>query len=203
MITIRPSTISDDASASPASVAPDQEDHKKRIPLVWIPITLGVGLLIAAIYLRGRIVLVHPHPKPVVTQTAAPALPRPVPTLAPPVVAPPATIKKTAATKPETPKAVQQFAGPERPSSLRPEDGIPMIAPRRGELFIQVGALNTVATARWVARLRRDKLEPHVAPGPTPDLMRVLIGPFDNREALHERKAQLESEGIDTFVRQY
>ncbi|MGA2878401.1 MAG: SPOR domain-containing protein [Bryobacteraceae bacterium] len=201
MITIRPSTISDDAATSPTSVASDLEDHKKRIPLVWIPATLGVGLLIAAIYLRGRIVLVHPHPKPAAVQMAAPAIARPVPAPAPPVVTPQAILKP--ATKPETPKPAQQFVGPELPSSLSREDGIPMVAPRRGELYIQVGALNPAATLRLVARLRREKLDPHVAPGPTPDLMRVLIGPFDNRDALKERKAQLESEGVDTFVRQY
>jgi cell division septation protein DedD len=33
--------------------------------------------------------------------------------------------------------------------------------------------------------------------------MRVLIGPFDNRDALNEKKAQLEAERIDTFVRRY
>ena len=31
----------------------------------------------------------------------------------------------------------------------------------------------------------------------------VAPAPFDEREALNARKAQLESEGIDTFVRQY
>ncbi len=33
--------------------------------------------------------------------------------------------------------------------------------------------------------------------------MRVLIGPFDNPDALNEKKAQLQTEGIDTFVREY
>jgi cell division septation protein DedD len=66
-----------------------------------------------------------------------------------------------------------------------------------------VGALNPKATQRLLARLRGEKLDPHVAPGPRPELLRVLIGPFDNRDALNERKAQLEAEGVDTFVRQY
>jgi cell division protein FtsN len=33
--------------------------------------------------------------------------------------------------------------------------------------------------------------------------MRVLIGPFDNLDALKQRKAQLQTEGFDTFVRAY
>src|ERR1700722_18471172 len=129
MITIRPSTIPDDATASPANDAPDPEEHKKRIPLVWIPATLGVGLLIAALYLRGRIVLTHPPAKPAIIQQAAPvpAPTRPAP--APPVEAPVVT-----ATKPEPPSA-PEFVGPQLPSIVAGDHGatgdygIPTITP--------------------------------------------------------------------------
>src|ERR1700733_6386558 len=115
MITIRPSTIPDDATSSPASDVSDLEDHKKRIPLVWIPATLGVGLLIAALYLRGRIVLTHPPAKPAVIQQAAPvpAPPRPAP--APRVVT---------TTKPETPPPAPEFVGPQLPSIATGDYGI-------------------------------------------------------------------------------
>jgi len=88
---------------------------------------------------------------------------------------------------------------------VTPNDEIPSITPKAGERYIQVGALDLemTATRRFVDRLRNEILEPHVAPGPKPDLMRVLIGPFDNPDALRTRQAQLQAEGIDTFVRQY
>ena len=88
---------------------------------------------------------------------------------------------------------------------MTPDDEIPIITPKAGERYIQVGALDLemTATRRFVARLRNEKLEPHVAPGPKPELMRVLIGPFDNPDALSAKQAQLQAEGIDTFVRQY
>jgi cell division septation protein DedD len=84
-------------------------------------------------------------------------------------------------------------------------DTLPMITPQSGQRYIQVGALDlsSDATHRFVRRLRGEKLDPHVAPGPRPGLTRVLIGPFDNIDALNEKKAQLETEGIDTFVRKY
>jgi cell division septation protein DedD len=198
MITIRPSTIPDDATSSPANDAPDLEEHKKRIPLVWIPATLGVGLLIAALYLRGRIVLTHVPAKPAVMQQAAP-----VPAPPRPAAAPTVEIPVAATTKPEPPPPAPEFVGPQLPSITTGDYGIPTITPRKGDLYIQVGALNPEATLRLLARLRGEKLEPHVAPGPRPELLRVLIGPFDNRDALNERKAQLEAEGVDTFVRQY
>ena len=37
----------------------------------------------------------------------------------------------------------------------------------------------------------------------TPEIMRVLIGPVDDSEALNQRKAQLQTEGLETFVREY
>lgn len=227
MITIRPSTIPDDATPSPGSAASDPEEHKKRIPLVWIPITLGVGLLIAAIYLRGRIVITRSHAKPAIAQVSAPVQVKPAevkPLEAKPAEAKPAEVKpaevKPAAVTPALSVAqpalaqralappssrdaeVPKFVGPELTLSA-PADGIPMIEPHKGELYVQVGALNTAATLRMVQRMRNEKLDPHVAPGPKPELLRVLIGPFDTRDALNARKAQLESEGVDTFVRQY
>jgi cell division septation protein DedD len=190
MMTIRPSSDTDNASTPPEAAA-NTEEHKKRIPLIWIPATIGVGLLIAAIYLGGRIVKAHtqePEAIHVATPVIAPAKPVPQPAI--PEPAPPAPAQKpVASTEPLT--------------AVTPEDGIPVINPQAGETYIQVGAFNAQATRRFVQYLHDKKLEPHVAPGPSPGLMRVLIGPFDNPDALNERKAQLATEGIDTFVRQY
>jgi hypothetical protein len=46
MLTIRPSTVTDNADDPPQAVE-NPDDHKKRIPYVWIPATLGIGLLMA------------------------------------------------------------------------------------------------------------------------------------------------------------
>ena len=57
-----------------------EDEGKKRMPLVWIPATLSVGLLIAAIYLGGRILTAHsPVPAPV-------EIPPPAPVVAAPIV---------------------------------------------------------------------------------------------------------------------
>jgi cell division septation protein DedD len=190
MMTIRPSSDTDNASTPPEAAA-NTEEHKKRIPLIWIPATIGVGLLIAAIYLGGRIVKAHPQAPETVH-------------LATPVIAPAKPVAQPAIPEPAPPAPAQKpVASTEPLTAVTPEDGIPLINPQAGETYIQVGAFNAEATRRFVQYLRDKKLEPHVAPGPSPGLMRVLIGPFDNRDALNERKAQLATEGIDTFVRQY
>lgn len=175
----------------------------KTIPLVWIPATLCVGLLIAAIYLGGRILAAHPHPKlatgPSVEQVSAPMpAKQEVPGIhetVPPVV-------------PPSPSAVPQPpalpAQPSAPSSDQPaEPTYDTIQPQPGQRYIQVGALNPEATRRFAEYLRGQKFNPHVAPGPSPELERVLIGPFENLGELYEIKAQLEGRGIPTFVRRY
>lgn len=205
MITIRPSTIEENASATPEGGS-DIEEHKKRIPLVWIPVTLGVGLLIAAIYLRGRIVTVIPHANPAPAHVAA-TIPAPAPTPqapAPQAPAPQSPAPQTMpATTADTPKLAAKLVGPELPAAMAAQDGIPMITPRTGERYIQVGALNAEATRRMVRRLRENGREPHVAPGPKPELLRVLIGPFDDLVKMFEEKRQLEAAGVETFVRKY
>jgi cell division septation protein DedD len=185
MLTIRPS-VEDNAPPPEAGAA--AEDHQKRLPLVWIPATLGIGLLIAAIYLGGRIVAGHG-----VVRGAIPAI-----------------VKETEVEE-AAPPAPPKFASLEPLTAValdNDNDGIPTITPKGGELYIQlsalnVGALNQEATRRFARRLRNDHLEPHVAPGPTPELMRILIGPFDNRDTLRQTQARLETEGLTAFVRKY
>lgn len=185
----------------PTIVTPPQAavKDKKRIPLVWIPATLTVGLLIAAVYLGGRIVTAHRLPvqpvagtKNVVTQ--APQLPVAQPVIAGPVIA--------AVVKPPIEPGMKSDVKPKLTSSAA-VGPVPVIEPRAREFYIQLGALNQEATNRFVQHLRNKNLEPRVAPGPTPGIMRVLIGPFDNRDAVNERKAQLQAEGFDSFVRRY
>ncbi len=189
MITIRPTTIEHNSADLPEA-APNTEEHKQRIPLAWIPVTLGIGLLIAALYLRGRIVTAHPHAKPEVAHVETPVA------------------AKAEVAKPETVPAPETEVAPASvaqasPATADPTFGLPMITPQSGDLYIQIGALNVEATRRFVQRLRDEKREPHVAIGPTPEIMRVLIGPFDSPNKLIEELTRLHSEGIDTFVRRY
>jgi cell division septation protein DedD len=177
------------------------EEQKKPLPLMWIPATLGLGLLIALVYLGARIVSAHQVPKATIAQ-AEPVISKPTVSASKAPDPGPAQVVAATATvaapppdvKPEPPPVTSQEAD---------DDGIPRITPLAGQRYIQIGALDPDATRRFVKRLRAESLEPHVAPGPSPVLLRVLIGPFDDRDALKEKKAQLEAEGIDTFVREY
>jgi cell division septation protein DedD len=181
-------------TTTPPQVDEKEETGKRPIPPVWIPATLCVGLLIAAIYLGGRIV--SARQTSTVTKTAVPQA-HPLPLPPPPVVQPVTAEAVKTEIKPELLTSVTKSSVTKGPATIA------MINPNAGELYLQLGAMNVEATRRFVQDLRGKNLEPHVAAGPTPGIMRVLIGPFENRAALDERKAQLQTLGLNTFVRRY
>lgn len=173
-------------------------ERERPIAPVWIPATLGVGLLIAALYLGGRILTGHSAaPAPVKTVTAVAAKPAAAaavqgssqPTL-------PAPLPQPEAETPPQPEEVKRVL----------EDRLPMIAPQAGERYIQVAAVATLGveeTRRYIAELRHAQIDAHLAPGPRPELLRVLIGPFANQDALEQTKSELARAGIKNFVRKY
>ena len=189
-----------------------QEDRKpeavkKRIPLASIPTTIRIGLLIAMMYLGARIVAAHRATKPAATPAAI-VKSTPEPVTAPAAASVPVKIPPVPQIAPQKIVAKSEPAPVSKPAVIATDDSdeiVPTITPEPGQRFIQVGALDLDAkdTHKFVRRLRGQNFDPHVAPGPTPVLSRVLIGPFDNLDALNEKKAQLETEGIATFVRKY
>lgn len=158
-------------------------------PVVWIAATLIFGLTIAGVYLGGRIVSARP------VQEIPPPQP---PHISAPVVLQPTGVQQTNV----EPAVSPQAASAPPPVVPLTEDQL-LIQPHHGQQYIQVGAVNVEIAKQFIQHLRDEKLDPHIAPGPAPDIKRLLIGPFDNHDALNSTKAQLESEGIATFVRQY
>jgi cell division septation protein DedD len=188
-----------DSTAAPSTQGtPSKEDaREKRMAPVWIPATLCLGLLIAAVYLGARILSAHSH-----------ATSAPVKAMAMAPVQPPLTVETKAAAAdvaPAIPSAAVQAASRAslEPAPQRKDDQVPMIAPQAGQRYLQIGALNLEAARRYVKRLGQANLEPHVAPGPTPELLRVLIGPFADQDSLIRAQNELERAGIENFARKY
>src|SRR5713226_7486987 len=69
------------SATEPSATSPDniparlQEERKKPIPLIWIPVVICLGLLVAAGYLGGRIVALRAHVTPPVGAATAVAKP--------------------------------------------------------------------------------------------------------------------------------
>jgi cell division septation protein DedD len=192
-----------------------KEEEKRRLSRLYIATTLAAGLLMAAGYVGTRIFAGKPklptppreaslNPAPlnqVAANVASPAPEKsgvqeaPVDSVTP-APAPEALAKAAIAS------AVPQ---PISPNANEPEsaDDPGFIRPQHGERYLQVAALSTPTVLRYVSELRRSQLQAVVVPGPRPGLVRVLIGPFSDRESLESVRAQMETLGVIPFVRSY
>jgi len=156
-------------------------DWRKRIASVWIPAILGLGLIMAFAYVGVRIVAgksqVQPTASPVKIATPAIKAPQNVPTPAPPKPAPkPANVEAKAFT---------------------------LVTPQPGERYLQVAAVSPHMVLTYVDSLRTANLDTVVAPGPTPDLLRILVGPFSDQGSMDHARAQLEAAGKSPIIRSY
>ena len=151
--------------------------RKSRIVSLWIPAILGLGLLTVFAYLGVRIVAAKSAaPEPIIEMRVKPA---------PPAVSKPVPAEATPARITE------------------PASGFSVITPQAGERYLQVAAVNSHMVLKYVDDLRKLDLEAAVAPGPNPDVLRILVGPFADRDAMDRAKAQLESAGKRPFPRSY
>jgi len=76
-------------------------------------------------------------------------------------------------------------------------------APAPGQVFLQATA-GKPRDAELVAGVLRKKGFPVVlAPGPTDTVLRVLVGPLPDSEAVAKTRAELEAAGFKPFIRRY
>jgi len=207
------------SSATPASAEGDTaeapaKDSRKRVPLIAIPITLSVGLLVAAGYVGNRILSSRKQATAVVV-ASLPIAPRAA------VVAAP-TPPEAETPRPSPSEGPRQSTAPQRAASAPAKeaaddttsarvahsdgpasDSEALIAPRHGERYLQIAAISASAAQKFLAGLGRYNLQASVAPGPHDGLVRVVIGPFPDRESVAAVKAQIESQWPDCFVRLY
>jgi hypothetical protein len=229
MISIRPSSSLDSSKVeldASAEQRPEPGEVQKPVPLVWIAGVIVVGLVIAIGYVGVRVLTGRAEATPPIVAVPTllqerPVPPPPIPEEAKPaetISAQPASTAAPAAPIVESqpvPVVESQLAPiTERPredphqeptmeQSSLPVGDLTTIVPKPGERYVQISALNTEAARRYVAELRRGPLEPHLAPGPRPSILRVLIGPFSDPVLLQSTKAELQAAGIDCFIRIY
>ena len=170
--------------AQASETPPPEVNRRNRIASVWIPAILGIGLLTAFAYLGVRIVAAKSAAAPPARQVEAKS----------PAVAPP--IPQPATPQPEKPLAPKPAAKPALADFT-------IITPQAGERYLQVAAVSPHMVLTYVDMLRKTNLEPVVAPGPTPDLLRILVGPFHDPDSMDKAKIQLVAAGKSPIVRIY
>jgi cell division septation protein DedD len=165
---------------------------KHSIISFWIPAVLGFGLLTAFAYLGIRVVgaksqAVLRAPK----QAPAPAIASSKTSLAPsPSVQAPRDPRSLSSSPKKSPKAADTA-------------GFTVLNPQHGERYLQVAAVSPQMVLTYVDNLKKINFDAVVAPGPSAVLMRILVGPFSDRDALEKTKVQLEAAGKFPIIRTY
>lgn len=161
-------------------------DWKKRIATVWIPAILGLGLIMAFAYVGVRIVAGKSQVYPTASQAKIES----------PVIKAPVNVPAPAAPKPAAPKPAAKSL------DLEPK-AFTLVTPQPGERYLQVAAVTPHMVLTYVDTLRKVNLEAVVAPGPTPDLLRILVGPFSDQDSMNQAKTLLEAAGKSPIIRIY
>lgn len=189
-------------SATPPPAVPDEEAAestedfeivmgRRQIASVLFVATVIVAIFSSVSYLAGKSI----GPKkaasdnaptisltPTPAENALPAIPTITATIAP---APAATTHS-------------KTVGPQNPM-----DGPLFAEPVVGSVYIQMAAVEKGIAMVFAEGLRRHGLESFVAPGPSENLHRVLIGPLANPAAYAVAKEELDRIGLTTFARKY
>jgi cell division septation protein DedD len=158
---------------------------KKRISLFLIPSTIGLGLLLTFGYVGGRIFSASAGVPPVLHTVEIP--PPPQPGMA--SVKPAAAIAQPAPIPQQSPDVNQT--------------SLTLITPRTGESYLQLAALPPKMAMQFIDDLKKVNIEAGIAQGPTPDMVRVLAGPFASPDLLNQTKAKLDALKMISMARDY
>jgi len=176
-----------------------------------IPITLAIGLLVAAGYVGNRILVSRGHatslvaaaPAPIVAASSAQAVasaPQPAP--APAAVAPAIIAPATRSADIPIPPAEKRDRAALNPDSAD-NAARGLIAPQPGERYLQIAAISSDMVTPFLADLRKYDVNASVAPGPHDGLVRIVVGPFADRDSVGRAKDQIQAKWPDCFVRLY
>ena len=152
---------------------------RRQIASISLVVLTAIGACTTTAYVAGKSV------GKVVT-VAAPA-PAPAPA---PVQAAPAPVQAT----------VQAAAPAVHPDFLdAPLSGVPEV----GKSYIQLGSVERGFATLMAHGARKLGFPAFLAPGPTPNVYRVLSGPFATTEDAQKAKATFDAAGLNTFSRKY
>jgi hypothetical protein len=174
--------VPETAPAEPVTVSLEKSEFeivlgRLQVASVLFLFTVILVIFSAGSYLAGRAVSARNTDRSAPATTPAPA---------------PAPILEATITKAPSPAAVP--AKPEPPV---------FSDPRKGSVYLQVGAVDEGIAALLVAGLRHRGFQSFAAPGPTEKTFRVLVGPLATPDAFADTRDAISRIGLITFVRKY
>ena len=177
-------TTNEEIQPSPEIPANTVQKQAKRV-FIGIAATITVGLALAGWYLGGRIFASEKVHAAAITKPAA----------AGPVIA--KTIEAVPVAEPVTVAAETAKTTADAPPAWNTVD------PQSGELYLQLAAMGPNSTNEYLKMLDAKGIHPRIAPGPSDNLHRLVIGPYPDKAALDKEQLELQAAGIQFIARRY
>lgn len=178
-------TINDQIQPIPEIPADPAKKQAKRV-FIGLAATITIGLAMAGWYVGGRIFAAD---KVHAAGVAKPVSPAPV--ISVPVAAP------------VIPQPVAVPVVEKAKSSDAPKPAWNTVNPQPGDLYLQLAAMGPNSTNEYLKALDAKGIHPQIAPGPSENLHRLVIGPFPDKAALEKEQQDLQTAGIEFMARRY
>ena len=182
-------TISGEIQPNPETPADSAKQQAKRV-FIGFAATITIGLAIAGWYVGGRIFAAE--------KVHAAAIEKPA-------AAGPVIVKSVEATPVVEPIVAEPINV--APKTAKPsETATPAwdtVEPQSGDLYLQLAAMGPNSTKDYLKALDAKGIHPRIAPGPSENLHRLLIGPYPDKAALEKEQQELEAAGIESIARRY
>ncbi len=111
---------------------------------------------------------------------------------------------KTSPDAPSAPVVVREPDPPPIVMNQEPDPEPPLFAePKIGAVYIQMGAVEKGVAVILAEGFRKRGLMAFVASGPSPKILRVLIGPLPDPASYVKAKEAVDKLGLENFARKY
>ncbi len=77
------------------------------------------------------------------------------------------------------------------------------VDPQPGDLYLQLATMGPNSTNDYLKTLDARGIHPRIAPGPSENLHRLVIGPYPDKAALEKEQQELEAAGIQFIAHRY
>ncbi|MGQ9633661.1 MAG: SPOR domain-containing protein [Bryobacteraceae bacterium] len=99
--------------------------------------------------------------------------------------------------------SVRASAVAKPPAEPEPASAARVAEPPRGTVFLQVSAQDLANAQVFADALAQRGFRTVIAPGPTRDVFRVLVGPLEGPEQIARTRQELKAAGFESIVRKY
>ncbi len=178
-------TINEELQPQPESSADPAKKQAKRV-FVGFAATITFGLVVAGWYVGGRIVAAEKVQPIAIAQPVSSA----------PLIAKPTEVGPVA--EPVSAPAAKPEAAP-----IAPPTNWDTVEPQSGDLYLQLATMGPKSTNEYLTILEAKGIHPRIAPGPSENLHRLVVGPYPRKAALEKEQQELETEGIQFMPHRY